>query len=92
MIPQKFKIDQVKGHTFLKDYLNRPGSVIDLGINKGDFARIMHDTYGSCVIGAEANPVLASNISKSSGIVCKNVAISDFDGYVHHAFEVFPRG
>lgn len=24
MIPQKFKIDQVKGHTFLKDYLNRP--------------------------------------------------------------------
>jgi FkbM family methyltransferase len=29
----------------------------------------------------EANPVLASNISESNGIVCKNVAISDFDGY-----------
>jgi FkbM family methyltransferase len=82
MIPQKFKIDRVKGHTFLKDYLNRAGSVIDLGMNTGDFARIMHDTYGSCVIGAEANPVLASNISKSNGIVCKNVAIADFDGCV----------
>jgi Methyltransferase FkbM domain len=46
-------------------------------MNKDDFARIMHDTYGSCVIGAEANPVLASNIAKSDGIVCKNVAISD---------------
>ena len=81
MIPQKFKTDQAKGHTFLKDYLNRSGSVTDLGMNKGDFARIMRDTYGSRVIGAEANPVLASNISKSNGIVCKNVAISDSDGY-----------
>jgi FkbM family methyltransferase len=82
MIPQKFKIDRVKGHTFLKNYLNRAGSVIDLGMNKGDFARIIHDTYGSCVIGAEANPILASNISRCNGIVCKNVAVSDFDGYV----------
>jgi hypothetical protein len=81
MIPQKFKIDQVKGHTFLKDFLNRSGSVIDLGMNKGNFARIMHDTYSSCVIGAEANPILASNIAKSNGIVCKNVAISYSDGY-----------
>ena len=63
--------------------LNRPGSVIDLGINKGDFARIMHDTYGSCADSVlKPTPCLASNISKSNGIVCKNVAISDFDGYV----------
>ena len=46
MIPQKFKIDQVKGHTFLKDYLNRPGSVIDLGINKGDFAQYADEAPG----------------------------------------------
>ena len=39
MIPQKFRIDKVKGHTFLKDYLNRSGSVIDLGMNKDDFAQ-----------------------------------------------------
>jgi FkbM family methyltransferase len=75
-------IDRVKGHTFLKGYLNRAGSVIDLGMNKGDFARIMHDTYGSRVIGAEANPVLAAKLSGSNGIVCKNVAISDSNGNV----------
>src|ERR1700735_1667619 len=82
MIPQKFKIDRVKGHTFLKHYLNKTGSVIDLGMNKGDFARAMHVTYGSCVIGAEANPILAANISESNGIECRNVAVADFNGYV----------
>lgn len=74
--------DQVRGHTFLPNFLSRTGKVIDLGMNKGDFATAMRDRYGCVVAGLEANPSLAKATSGLSGIVCKNAAISGTDGFV----------
>jgi len=84
MQAQKFCIDRVRGHTFLKNCLNRTGKVVDLGMNKGDFARIINGRYGCSVTGAEANPVLAAKIADLGGgiITCKNAAIAAYDGSV----------
>jgi len=80
---QKFLIDQVRGHTFLKNYLNRRGKVVDLGMNKGEFARTINSRYGCSVAGVEANPDLAANIADlGGGITCKNAAIAAHDGSV----------
>jgi FkbM family methyltransferase len=74
--------DQVRGHTFLPNCLNRTGKVVDLGMNKGDFAKVMRDRYGCSVAGAEANPSLAAATSNFSGIRCKNAVISGSDGSI----------
>jgi len=84
---QRFQIDRVHGHTVLKNFLNRTGKVIDLGMNNGDFARIMDGRYGCLVIGVEANPVLATEISRLNGVVCKNAAISALDGFVKFSID-----
>jgi hypothetical protein len=55
MYSQKCLIDRVRGHTFLPNYLNRTGKIIDLGMHKGDFAKVMRDRYGCFVAGLEAN-------------------------------------
>jgi len=82
-MPQlKCLIDRVRGHTFLPSCLIRTGKVIDLGMNKGDFAKVMRDRYGCSVAGLEANPSLAKATSNLSGILCKNAAISGSDGFV----------
>jgi FkbM family methyltransferase len=78
----KCLIDRVRGHTFLPNCLNRTGKVVDLGMNNGDFAKVMRDRYGCFVAGLEANPLLAKATSKLSGILCKNAAISASDGFV----------
>jgi FkbM family methyltransferase len=81
------KIDRVQGHTFLKGHVNTMGTVVDLGMNRGEFARIMRDRYGSRVIGAEANPALAS----TNGITCRNVAISKTNGSVKFSISANPE-
>src|SRR4051812_12353873 len=79
---RQYRIDRISGHTFLKNHLHPTGLVIDLGMNKGDFGRAVHDRYGCSVVGLEANPLLAATTSQLNGIVCKNVAISEFDGFL----------
>jgi FkbM family methyltransferase len=78
---QKCLIDRVEEHTFLPNCLNRTGKVIDLGMNKGDFAKVIRDRCGCSVAGLEANPSLAK-ATNLSGILCKNAAISASDGFV----------
>lgn len=75
-------IDRVNEHTFLPNCLNQRGIVIDLGMNRGRFAKIMRDRYGCSVAGLEANPLLAKEVSDLSGILCKNAAIASSDGFV----------
>lgn len=72
----RFRTDRVKEHTFLPAYLDDGGTVVDLGMNQGDFARTIHERYGSLVVGVEANPVLAGKIPH-----CKNAAISSRSGW-----------
>lgn len=62
--------------------LNWTGKVIDLGMNNGDFAKVMRDRYGCSVWGIEANSSLADATSNVTGIPCKNAVISGADGSV----------
>jgi FkbM family methyltransferase len=87
MQPQNFLTDRVRGHTFLKNYLNSTGKVIDLGMNKGDFARAIYGKYGCSVMGLEANPILASAVCRLDGIGCKNAAVSALDGSVKFSID-----
>jgi FkbM family methyltransferase len=82
MYYQKCLIDRVEEHTFLPNCLTRTGKIIDLGMNKGEFAKVMRDRYGCSVAGLEANPSLAKAASDLSGILCRNAAISGSDGFV----------
>lgn len=80
---KQFRIDRVRDHTFLKHYLNRTSKIVDLGMNKGEFARIMNSRHGCKVAGIEANPVLAAkNADLTGSITCKNAAIAAHDGSV----------
>lgn len=78
----KCMTDQVRGHTFLPNFLNRTGKVIDLGMNKAAFATVMRDRYGCSVAGLEANAALAEANASLNGITCKHAAISGTDGSV----------
>lgn len=85
MQPQQFLIDRVQGHTFLKNFLSANGKVMDLGMHKGDFAKVICGRYGCSVVGVEANPALASTLRGLDGLSCKNAAISAADGSVKFA-------
>jgi FkbM family methyltransferase len=58
---------------------------MDLGMHKGDFAKVICGRYGCSVVGVEANPALASTFWGLDGLSCKNAAISAADGSVKFA-------
>jgi FkbM family methyltransferase len=58
---------------------------MDLGMHKGDFAKVICGRYGCSVVGVEANPALASRLLGLDGLSCKNAAISAADGSVKFA-------
>lgn len=82
MRPQNLSIDRIKGHTFLRNHISRDGIVIDLGMNRADFANAIHNKYGCAVLGVEANPVLAAENAEMSGVTCRNAAVAQSDGFV----------
>jgi len=64
------------------------GKVVDLGMNKGDFARTINRRYGCSVAGVEANPVLAATTAYlGGGITCKNAAMAARDGSVKFSID-----
>ena len=66
----------------MKNFLSANGKVMDLGMHKGDFAKVICDRYGCSVVGVEANPALCIDILGLDGLSCKNAAISAVDGSV----------
>ena len=69
-------LDQIREHTILRRELSRNGTVIDLGMNDGRFAREIQAKFGCKVIGVEPNPTLAASIGTSEYVSCRNLAIS----------------
>lgn len=84
---QHVLIDRVRGHTFLRTFPRNAAQVVDLGMHRGEFARVLHGKYGCLVLGLEANPILASANSGIDGLVCKNFAVSAFDGSVEFSID-----
>ena len=63
---QKCLIDRVEGHTFLPNCLTRTGKVIDLDMNKGEFANLIR-AITAYFAGVEADPSLYKAESEFSG-------------------------
>ena len=69
------RLDRVSEHTFIGSAIRPGGVVVDLGMNRGDFARTMSVRYGCRVVGAEANPALAGTLPREGAIRCEPVAL-----------------
>ena len=87
MQAHRYSIDRVQGHTFLRNFLSPNGRVMDLGMNKGAFAKTMRTKYGCSIVGAEANPALASALCGIDGILCKEAAVCASDGSVRFSID-----
>jgi FkbM family methyltransferase len=84
-VPQRasLRLDHVRGHTFVGSWLSADSMVIDLGMNVGKFSYTVHQRYGCTIVGAEANPMLALQMTATDKVVCRNVAITYEQGYVN---------
>jgi FkbM family methyltransferase len=82
-------LDRIEGHTFVKTWLENGGSVVDLGMNQGNFARAIRKQYNCNVVGVEANPFLAEALNEPGSPQCFNLAISAQKGPVR--FFIDPR-
>ena len=76
------RIDRIRGHSFIADWLGADCLIIDLGMNRGDFAREIQQKYGSRVLGVEANPALISAISHRDRLEVLNYAVGVSAGSV----------
>lgn len=71
------KLKRIKGHTFLSRILRSESVVIDLGANRGEFAREIDKEYKCRVYLIEANPHLVVLLPSTERIQSFNYAISD---------------
>lgn len=53
-------IDRISQHTFVRDPLRPSATVLDLGLNRGEFAGGVRERYACRVCAVEANPDLAA--------------------------------
>jgi len=75
-------LDRIEGHTFVNTWLKGGSNVVDLGMNRGQFARTIQRKYNCNVVGVEANPFLVEEFNKSGLARCFNLAISAHKGLV----------
>ena len=73
---------RVNGHTFFSDHLGASSHVLDLGANRGAFAREIRSRFGCQCVCVEPNPQLWRDLTKLDGIQALNVAVSDAPGSV----------
>jgi FkbM family methyltransferase len=75
-----FKVENVCQHSFIGNWLNSNSTVIDLGMNKGEFTQYIAEHFGCHILGAEANPHVFQKLPKYERLIAKNVAIAAKDG------------
>ena len=74
-------ITTIREHTFFRGPLRRGGIVLDLGANRGEFARAVTDRFGVRCIAVEPAPQLARTIA-GDGIRVRQIAIAAAAGEV----------
>ena len=75
-------IATISGHTFFHAPVRKGGVVVDLGANRGAFARGVTELFDITCFSVEANPHLAAALPNSAKIKPFNRAITDSDGPV----------
>jgi len=78
----RITIENVCEHTFVRSWIPRDATVVDLGMNLGEFARTMQKGFNCRILGVEANPKLAARLPQSDSIRCHPLAISASTGTV----------
>lgn len=76
-------MDRAQGHSFLCGGLGPGATVVDLGMNRGLFARHVIDRYGCRVVGVEPVPDLYDRLPRREGLVAERCAISGSQGEGH---------
>jgi len=69
-----------QGHSYIRELLNPDSVVLDLGANKGSFAREIHEAIGCRVTCVEANPKLAAALDGKDWLVVRNLAVCGRSG------------
>lgn len=71
---------QVRGHTVYSPALNKDSMVLDLGANRGEFAKQMSDLFGGTYHLVEANPELSNELAIDGRFSVLNYAVTDSEG------------
>lgn len=71
---------QVSDHSFMKQLVPRGGLVVDLGANKGVFAKAMASQFGCRCFLVEANPQLCERLSTHEEFEVLNAAVANDAG------------
>lgn len=69
-------------HTLFDDPLGRDSVVVDLGANRGLFARAVVQRFGCRCLAVETVPELSTAIPALPGLTVVNAAIAGFDGAI----------
>lgn len=76
----------LRGHTILPGPLGPLSTVVDLGANRGEFAKQVRDYFGCRVIAVEANPKLIPEVRAVPGVEAHHCAVAGRDGEVAFHF------
>ena len=74
------RCDRVCGHTFITNWLSNTSTIVDLGMNHGDFSFHIAKRYGSTIIGVEPVSELFVQLPRLPHLVAECLAISGHDG------------
>src|SRR5215470_5236924 len=70
----------IRSHTFYEPPLGRDSVVLDLGANRGAFAKQMSARYGGTYYLAEANPFLAESLREETSFPVWDCAVAATEG------------
>lgn len=81
------QLAHVCGHTFISNKLNVSSVVLDLGANRGNFAREVFERWGCNVHAVEPTPELAMKLQSIDGIQVHQKAVSAMGGDVFFSID-----
>jgi FkbM family methyltransferase len=76
------RLDRIRQHTFAADWLAPGATVLDLGGNRGDFARAMVERHRCRCVVVEASPDLCATMPLVDGMRVINCAVAERSGSV----------
>jgi FkbM family methyltransferase len=72
----RIRIGRIAGHSFLTAPISPAATVLDLGLNRGEFATGVIDRYGCAVIGLEPVPELVAAVPRRPRLTVEHAAIT----------------
>ena len=76
------RLDCLAGHSFFADHLTPHSTVVDLGLNTGEFALPLIRRYGCQVLGVEAASEPLERLRPAANLDVEHAAIAERDGTV----------